>query len=113
MDKIGLSCGKFIESNYASERIWAVARDGKNIPISLVYKKEFKKFKNVAYAKSISRCLEKTDLVIIHTEWNDFKSLDFLKLIKNKKIKIYDMRNLYTPNKMTNRDIKYYSVGRG
>src|SRR5210317_1500422 len=77
------------------------------------YKKEFKKFKNVTYAKSISRCLEKTDLVIIHTEWNDFKSLDFLKLIKNKKIKIYDMRNLYTPNKMTKRDIKYYSVGRG
>ena len=77
------------------------------------YKKEFKKFKNVTYAKSISRCLEKTDLVIIHTEWNDFKSLDFLKLINNKKIKIYDMRNLYTPNKMTNRDIKYYSVGRG
>src|SRR5210317_1481216 len=52
------------------------------------YKKEFKKFKNVTYAKSISRCLEKTDLVIIHTEWNDFKSLDFLKLIKNKKIKM-------------------------
>src|SRR6056300_832101 len=77
------------------------------------YKKEFKSYKNVSYAKSISRCLEKTDLVIIHTEWNDFKSLDFLKLIKNKKIKIYDMRNLYTPNKMTNRDIKYYSVGRG
>ena len=77
------------------------------------YKKEFKKFKNVTYAKSISRCLEKTDLVIIHTEWNDFKSLDFLKLVNNKKIKIYDMRNLYTPNKMTNRDIKYYSVGRG
>jgi UDPglucose 6-dehydrogenase len=77
------------------------------------YKKEFKKFKNVTYAKSISRCLEKTDLVIIHTEWNDFKSLDFFKLIKNKKINIYDMRNLYTPNKMTNRDIKYYSVGRG
>jgi UDPglucose 6-dehydrogenase len=77
------------------------------------YKKEFKKFKNVSFSKSISRCLEKTDLVIIHTEWNDFKSLDFLKLIKNNKIKIYDMRNLYTPNKMTNRDIKYYSVGRG
>jgi len=77
------------------------------------YKKEFKKFKNVSFSKSISRCLEKTDLVIIHTEWNDFKSLDFLKLIKNNKIKIYDMRNLYSPNKMTNRDIKYYSVGRG
>jgi UDPglucose 6-dehydrogenase len=77
------------------------------------YKKEFKKFKNVNFSKSISRCLEKTDLVIIHTEWNDFKSLDFLKLIKNKKIKIYDMRNLYTPNKMKNKNIEYFSVGRG
>ena len=77
------------------------------------YKKEFKKYKNVSFVRSISRCLEKTDLVIIHTEWNDFKSLDFLKLIKNKKIKIYDMRNLYIPNKMTNKNVKYYSVGRG
>jgi UDPglucose 6-dehydrogenase len=77
------------------------------------YKKEFKKFKNVSFSKSISRCLEKTDLVIIHTEWNDFKSLDFLKLIKKKKIKIYDMRNLYTPNKMKNKNIEYFSVGRG
>jgi UDPglucose 6-dehydrogenase len=77
------------------------------------YKKEFKKFKNVSFSKSISRCLEKTDLVIIHTEWNDFKSLDFLKLIKNKKIKIYDMRNLYTTNKMKNKNIEYFSVGRG
>ena len=77
------------------------------------YKKEFKGYKNVSFARSISRCLEKTDLVIIHTEWNDFKSLDFLKLIKNKKIKIYDMRNLYMPSKMTNKNVKYYSVGRG
>ena len=77
------------------------------------YKKEFKSYKNVSFARSISRCLEKTDLVIIHTEWNDFKSLDFLKLIKNKKIKIYDMRNLYVPSKMTNKNVKYYSVGRG
>jgi len=77
------------------------------------YKKEFKGYKNVSFARSISRCLEKTDLVIIHTEWNDFKSLDFLKLIKNKKIKIYDMRNLYVPSKMTNKNVKYYSVGRG
>ncbi|WP_440911809.1 UDP-glucose dehydrogenase family protein [Candidatus Pelagibacter sp.] len=77
------------------------------------YKKEFKGYKNVSFARSISRCLEKTDLVIIHTEWNDFKSLDFLKLIKNKKIKIYDMRNLYIPSKMNNKNVKYYSVGRG
>jgi UDPglucose 6-dehydrogenase len=80
--------------------------------IQQVTKKNLK-IKNVSFAKSIQDVLEKTDLVIIHTEWNDFKSLDFLKLIKNKKIKIYDMRNLYIPSKMTNKNVKYYSVGRG
>tara|TARA_Y100000768_G_scaffold363994_1_gene324102 strand:+ start:924 stop:2213 length:1290 start_codon:yes stop_codon:yes gene_type:complete len=77
------------------------------------YKKEFKKYKNVSYSKSISRCLYKTDLIIIHTEWNDFKSLDFTKLIKNKKTIIFDMRNLYSPQKMLKKNIRYLSVGRG
>lgn len=31
--------GKFDKNNYMSERVWATARDGKEVPISLVYKK--------------------------------------------------------------------------
>ncbi len=76
------------------------------------YKKDFKKFKNVQYMKSVDSCLAKADLIIIHTEWNDFKSLNFKKLLKNKKTTIYDMRNLYSPNKMIKQNIKYLSVGR-
>ncbi len=76
-------------------------------------KKEFNKLKNVNFAKSISICLEKADLIIIHTEWNDFKSLDFKKINKNKKTTIFDMRNLYLPEKMIKKKIKYFSVGRG
>lgn len=34
--------GKFKKDNYESKRIWATARDGVKIPISLVYKKEIK-----------------------------------------------------------------------
>lgn len=34
--------GKFEKENYVSERIWAPARDGKKIPISLVYHKNTK-----------------------------------------------------------------------
>ncbi len=34
--------GKFDKNNYKSERIWATARDGKKIPISLVYRKDTK-----------------------------------------------------------------------
>ena len=38
--------GKFDKKNYKSERIWAKARDGDKIPISLVYHKETKKSKD-------------------------------------------------------------------
>ncbi len=76
-------------------------------------KEELNKIKNVSYSNSESKCLDKADLVIIHTEWNNFKSLDFSKLIKNKKITIFDMRNLYSPQKFINKNIKYFSIGRG
>lgn len=35
--------GKFSSDNYISERIWATARDGKKVPISLVYHKNTEK----------------------------------------------------------------------
>ena len=34
--------GKFNKENYRSERVWAIARDGKKVPISLVYHKDTK-----------------------------------------------------------------------
>jgi oligopeptidase B len=34
--------GKFDKENYVSERIWAPARDGKKVPVSLVYHKDTK-----------------------------------------------------------------------
>ena len=45
----------------------------------------FDKLKNVSYVKNIKIALKNADLVIIHTEWNDFKSLNFKALIKKKK----------------------------
>lgn len=35
--------GKFDKNNYASERVWATARDGVKVPISMVYKKGMQK----------------------------------------------------------------------
>ena len=76
------------------------------------YKKEFKKFKNVSYVNSIKKSLDNSDLVIIHTEWNDFKSINFKNINKGKKFIIYDMRNIYSPSKIKSQGFKYYSVGR-
>jgi UDPglucose 6-dehydrogenase len=75
-------------------------------------KKEFKNFKNVSYESSIKKSVLGADLIIIHTEWNDFKSLNFKNLSKGKKFIIYDMRNIYSPSKIKAQGFKYFSVGR-
>ena len=76
------------------------------------YKKEFEKIKNVSYADTIKKSLDKSDLVIIHTEWNDFKSINFKNLVKGKKLVIYDMRNIYSPSKIKAQGFNYFSLGR-
>jgi UDPglucose 6-dehydrogenase len=75
------------------------------------FKKEFQKIKNVSYTNSIKNSVENSDLIIIHTEWNEFKQLNFKKLVKKKYFKIYDLRNLYNPEEMFKKKIKYYGIG--
>jgi len=75
-------------------------------------KKEFLKLKNIIFSSNIKNACYKADLVIIHTEWDEFKSIDFKKVSQNKKLKIYDMRNLYSLEKMKRLGLLYYSIGR-
>ena len=66
----------------------------------------------VVYFNNIKDACKNCDLLIIHTEWNEFKQLNFNKLNNKKKFKIYDLRNLYSPEKMKNKNIEYFSIGR-
>ena len=75
-------------------------------------KKEFSKFKNIDYCSNIKEACKNSDLLVIHTEWNEFKQLNFKNIVKKKKFKIYDMRNLYSPNKMKKNKIDYFCIGR-
>ena len=76
------------------------------------FKNEFAKNRNVTYENSIRKTIEGSDLVIIHTEWNDFKSINFKSFSKKKKFIIYDMRNIYSSEKIKEHGLKYYSIGR-
>ncbi len=75
-------------------------------------KKELSKYKKVFYSKDIKSAVSYSDLIIIHTEWNDFKSINFKSFLKNKKCIIFDMRNIYSAQKMKLLNLKYYGVGR-
>jgi UDPglucose 6-dehydrogenase len=75
-------------------------------------KKEFLNLKNCSFKDNINENCKNTDLIILLTEWDEFKSIDFKRLNKNKKFKIYDLRNLYNVEEMKAKNIPYYSVGR-
>ena len=72
------------------------------------------KYKNVKYYDDLYLAAKKVDLIIIHTEWDEFKNLNFSKIKNNnKKVIIYDLRNLYNNETFINKNnITYYSIGR-
>ncbi len=76
------------------------------------FKNDFNKLKNVKFCNDTSSACLKSDLIIIHTEWNEFKLLNFKKIVKKNKFIIYDMRNIYSFDKMKKDKINYFSIGR-
>ena len=72
------------------------------------------KHKNVKYFDDLYLAVKKVDLIIIHTEWDEFKNLNFSNIKNNnKKVIIYDLRNLYDNRSFINKNnISYYSIGR-
>ena len=75
-------------------------------------KKVFINLKNCKFEKNIKEACKNVDLIVLHTDWDEFKIIDFKKINKNKYLKIYDLRNLYNLNEMQSDKIQYYSVGR-
>jgi UDPglucose 6-dehydrogenase len=76
------------------------------------YKKDFDKFKNISFSENIKSACIDADMIIIHTEWNDFKALNFKKLSSKKNVIVYDMRNILSPDKMKKDKINYFGIGR-
>ena len=76
------------------------------------FKNDFNNLKNVNFSNSISDAVKGSDLVILHTEWNDFKSINFKKMHPSKNLKIYDMRNIFSPSKIKSQGFKYFGIGR-
>ena len=74
------------------------------------FKPVFKKFKNVFFSNKISSACANSDLLIIHTEWNEFRNLNFKKLVKKRIFSIYDMRNICSPKKMKKSGINYFRI---
>jgi UDPglucose 6-dehydrogenase len=67
----------------------------------------------IAYAENQYDALLGADALIIATEWNEFRTPDFLKIVKNMKSKvIFDGRNLFDVNSIGELGFHYESIGR-
>ena len=75
-------------------------------------KKEFKNLSNCNFYMNINDSVKKADLIILHTEWDEFKSLDFNSLIKKRKTSLYDLRNLLNTEDIKAKNLEYFSIGR-
>ena len=67
----------------------------------------------ITYAENESDTLKNADALLVLTEWNEFRNPDFdeiKKLLKNSLI--FDGRNIYSPEKMSELGFTYYSIGR-
>jgi len=73
-----------------------------------------KVFKNqVAYCDSVEECVKSSKIIIIVTEWDEYKALDFSELKKRSECEtVFDFRNLYDPQFVSMHGIEYISIGR-
>ncbi len=70
-------------------------------------------FKNVSFYKDPYSVAKDADLIIIMTEWNEFKELDLQKIERlMKKPLLLDGRNIYDPKTLQDLGFTYMGVGR-
>jgi UDPglucose 6-dehydrogenase len=67
----------------------------------------------ISYSASQYDALKGADALIIATEWNEFRTPDFIKIVSNMKRKvIFDGRNLFDANAVRELGFYYESIGR-
>lgn len=68
----------------------------------------------LSYCDERDHTLDDADMLVIVTEWDEFRNPDFDLIKKTLKYPvIFDGRNLYDPEDMRTAGIKYFAVGRG
>jgi UDPglucose 6-dehydrogenase len=70
--------------------------------------------KNVTFCADPYDCAKGASALVIVTEWEQFRALDFARLKKDMAQPVLvDLRNVYRPDEVTRHGFTYESVGRG
>ena len=71
-----------------------------------------KELNKIKWHSNVFEAIKNADLLVIHTEWNEYRGLDLLKVKKALKNPIIlDLRNIFNLDDMKRYNIKYYGIG--
>lgn len=92
-----------------------IIEEGGNVrafdPIAISNTKKY--FPNITYADTSYAALDGVDGVIVLTEWEEFRSLDLIKVCALMKTPVLvDTRNLYDPHELTNLGFTFDNIGK-
>ncbi|MDE2288161.1 MAG: UDP-glucose/GDP-mannose dehydrogenase family protein, partial [Burkholderiales bacterium] len=98
----------------ASVRVYdPVAMDEARRVLALDFAGREESLARIAFAKSQNDALEGADALVIVTEWKAFRSPDFERVKAAMRTPlVFDGRNLYAPEAMSELGIEYYAIGR-
>jgi UDPglucose 6-dehydrogenase len=75
-------------------------------------RREFLEFKNIEFFNDAFDSMKDADLIVIATEWDNYRELDLEKIkLATKSKKILDLRNLFDAKKMEDLGFEYFHVG--
>lgn len=70
-------------------------------------------FRDIDYKKDLYAVASGADALVLATEWNQFRNIDWNRIKKFlKRMVVVDLRNIYDPNRMRALGFEYTSVGR-
>lgn len=73
-----------------------------------------KHLKDVDYCDGPYHAMDGADAVVLITEWDEFRALDFRRIKELLKSPVFiDLRNVYRPASMAEQGFAYHSIGRG
>jgi len=68
---------------------------------------------NVNYFEDVYRTVEGADAIVLMTEWNEYRGLDFGRQKQAMSENVFvDLRNVYENSQMTSNGFKYFCIGR-
>lgn len=82
-------------------------------PVAMPLVQKYHPELTISYADTLYKATEGADVLVIVTEWGEFRTPEFATLLNNLTDKaVFDGRNIYDPERMAERGFYYASIGR-